>query len=574
MKMSKRKKKYMPEQISAPIALSDVKGSDFDFVARDEKIFDKKFETKAVGYFRDAIGRFCKNKSSVVAFIILVGIILMSTFAPIFSKYDVDSQDLRLKNLPPRMYLLEKIGICDGTRKYKAQPLYKIVHNEANFKNKKFKYEDYISEKYGSREEYDIEKVGNGTQFSTEYITWMSKPYWVEKWEAYNIYARDEDGNILTDEKGANILLDRIMLDNGYYAVDIKYNIYGYLSLSYVDESNPMLTSDLAAEFVKAGGTLTASDFAKFNASDVNSILATSFENKSIEELEQKSRFVLYISLLNTEGEINELLSKYENITSIEGIVKINRALKPTTRTLTVKISPVKNGTMGPSVYHFFGTDALGRDMWCRIWGGTTISLLIGLCVAAATITIGIIWGAISGYYGGMVDMLMERFTEILGGIPYLIIMTLMKLYFGGNLLTVIISLILTSWIGTASSVRSQFYRYKGREYVLASRTMGASDGRLIFKHILPNSLGPIVTSSVLAIPSAIFFEATMSYLGIGIMSGNSIGKLLSEGQEVITTFPYLTIFPALLISVLMICFNMFGDGLRDALNPSLRGAE
>ena len=174
MKMSKRKKKYMPEQISAPIALSDVKGSDFDFVARDEKIFDKKFETKAVGYFRDAIGRFCKNKSSVVAFIILVGIILMSTFAPIFSKYDVDSQDLRLKNLPPRMYLLEKIGICDGTRKYKAQPLYKIVHNEANFKNKKFKYEDYISEKYGSREEYDIENLSRSRHIS---YYWISGEY-------------------------------------------------------------------------------------------------------------------------------------------------------------------------------------------------------------------------------------------------------------------------------------------------------------------------------------------------------------------------------------------------------------
>ena len=573
MKLFKRKNKYSPEQVNPPIAISDVKGSDFDFVARDEKIFDKKFETKAVGYFRDALGRFCKNKSSVVAFIILVGIILMSTFAPMFSKYDVDTQDLRLKNLPPRMYLLENIGICDGTRKYKAQPLYRVVHKEENFKDKKFKYADYISPEYGTREEYDDIKVGNGAQYSTEYITWMSKPYWVEKWEAYNIYARDEDGNILTDETGANILLDRIMLDNGYYAVDIKYNIYKYLSLPYVAESKPVLTGELASEFVKVGATLTVENFQGFDTTKVRKILSDSFNNKSIQELDTKERFVLYISLLDNEEAINKLLTDY-NIKSIDKIVKINRSLKETTRTFTVQISPEKDGTMGPKVYHFFGTDSLGRDMWCRIWGGTTISLLIGLCVAAATIAIGIVWGAISGYYGGLVDMLMERFTEILGGVPYLIIMTLMKLYFGGNLGTVIISLIMTSWIGTASSVRSQFYRYKGREYVLASRTMGARDSRLIFKHILPNSLGPIVTSSVLAIPSAIFFEATMSYLGIGIMSGNSIGKLLSEGQEVITTFPYLTIFPALLISLLMICFNMFGDGLRDALNPSLRGAE
>ena len=180
---------------------------------------------------------------------------------------------------------------------------------------------------------------------------------------------------------------------------------------------------------------------------------------------------------------------------------------------------------------------------------------------------------------GGMVDLVMERFTEILTGIPWIVIMTITKMLLFGhinNIFIVAISLVLTSWTGTASMVRSQMYRYKNREYVLSSRTLGAKDMRLIFKHILPNALGTIVTSCVLVIPSAIFFESSVAYLGLGVDASTvSIGNLLNLGRDLgIVQYPYLTLFPALLISVLMISFNMFGNGLRDALNPSLRGSE
>ena len=173
----------------------------------------------------------------------------------------------------------------------------------------------------------------------------------------------------------------------------------------------------------------------------------------------------------------------------------------------------------------------------------------------------------------------MERFTEVLGGIPWIVIMILVKMLLTGKVpdtVLVAISLILTSWIGTASMVRSQMYRYKNREYVLASRTLGANDARLITKHILPNALGTIVTSSILVIPSAIFFESSVAYLGLGVNSSTiSIGNLLSLGREMgIVDNPYLTLAPAIYVSVLMIAFNMFGNGLRDALNPSLRGSE
>jgi oligopeptide transport system permease protein len=168
----------------------------------------------------------------------------------------------------------------------------------------------------------------------------------------------------------------------------------------------------------------------------------------------------------------------------------------------------------------------------------------------------------------------MERFTEILGGVPWIVIMTLAILHLGNNFSTFLLAITLTGWIGTSSLTRSQFYRYKRREYVLASRTLGASDWRLIFRHILPNSIGPIVTSSVLLIPGIIFSEATISYLGLGLQGLPSLGVALSQAQEYLETSPYLIGWGSVIISILMISFNLFGNGLRDAFNPSLKGVE
>ncbi|MFP4187464.1 MAG: ABC transporter permease, partial [Acholeplasmataceae bacterium] len=202
-------------------------------------------------------------------------------------------------------------------------------------------------------------------------------------------------------------------------------------------------------------------------------------------------------------------------------------------------------------------------------------------------ISIGIVYGAIEGYYGGTVDLLMERFGEIIGRIPFLVWLGLFVIILGPGVLTLIVLLTITGWLGVASTTRTQFYRYKGREYVLASRTMGAKDSRIIFRHILPNGIGTIITASILMIPAVIFSESTISYLGYGIghgqsfkvlglfeLSGVSIGVLLADGRTSLVDRPYLTMFPAVIISILMITFNMFGNALRDAFNPSLRGSE
>jgi oligopeptide transport system permease protein len=226
-------------------------------------------------------------------------------------------------------------------------------------------------------------------------------------------------------------------------------------------------------------------------------------------------------------------------------------------------------------VYYWFGSDYLGRDLFTRLFRGTRISLLIAFLAVITNLVIGIVYGSIAGYYGGKVDMIMMRFVEILDGLPYLVVVMLFMMFLGTGILSLVIALTIMGWIGTAQLIRAQFYRFKGREYVLAARTLGVSDRLLIFRHILPNSLGPIITRTMIAIPGAIFSEAFLAYIGLGLKAPEtSIGVMLADGQRVLLQSPYQTFFPAILISVLMISFNLFSNGLRDALNPTMRGTE
>jgi len=219
-----------------------------------------------------------------------------------------------------------------------------------------------------------------------------------------------------------------------------------------------------------------------------------------------------------------------------------------------------------------FGTDAHGRDMFTYVFSGLRWSLILGIVSSAVCFIFGLCWGAICGYFGGNVDLIMERFTDILSGIPWIVVMTLVIMKLGSNFLSFAIALCLTGWIGTAATTRTQFYRFRGREYVLASRTLGASNARLIAKHILPNAMGTIITSAVLMIPSVIFSEATISFLGLGLKGLSSLGVILSDNQLELELHSHLLIFPSIVIALLMISFNLFGNGLRDAVNPSLKG--
>ena len=239
------------------------------------------------------------------------------------------------------------------------------------------------------------------------------------------------------------------------------------------------------------------------------------------------------------------------------------------------------------SPYFLFGTDVFGKDLFTLIWLGLRTSLLLGFMASLVNITVGIVWGAISAYYGGQVDILMERFTDVWGSFPQITMISIITVLIGPGFTALFIFMVYDGWIGAAKVTRSQFYRYKGREYVLAARTLGASDMRIIFKHILPNALGTIVTRVILSIPSVIFLEVNLSYLQFGIgngqrfsigpveLTGSSIGVILFDGQQQLFSGRYwMIIWPTVIVSILMITFNMFGNALRDALNPQLRGSE
>ena len=236
--------------------------------------------------------------------------------------------------------------------------------------------------------------------------------------------------------------------------------------------------------------------------------------------------------------------------------------------------------TYGQAPSFLFGTNVFGQDLLTCLAAGARLSFLLAICVSAINFLIGGIYGAIEGYYGGAADLVMERISDVLYDVPFIVVATLFQLHLAqkvGVLGSLLFAFVLTGWVGMAARVRMQFYRFKGHEYVLAARTLGANDRRLIFKHIYPNSLGTIITGSVLAIPGVIFTESTLSYLRIinlETSSLTSIGTLLAGGEGYLSTYPHIIFFPALFISILEISFNLFGNGLRDALNPSLRGAE
>ena len=375
-----------------PQELIDLPESDFQMI-QSEEIHDEKFQTKPIGFFRDAMIRLSKSAVAVTSFTIIVIIILSSLIVPNITGYGYRQQNIAAKDLPPRIPLLEDIGIADGTR---------VLKNR--------------------------------------------------KKEALSDTSRYPEGSVLE--------IVREFEAKGVAMVDVKVDAYVYAGVS-ADE------------------------------------------------------------------------------------------------------------------YHWFGTDYLGRDLCTRLFKGARVSLLIAFVSVVTNVIIGVIYGAISGYYGGKVDIVMTHFAEVLDGLPYVVVTILFMLLLGAGITSLILAMCVTGWIGTSRLIRAQFFRFKEREYVLAARTLGVGDIALIFRHILPNCVGPLITRAMIAIPGAIFSESFLAYIGLGIAPPEpSIGILLSDGQNVLLQYPYQTFFPAVLISVLMIAFNMFANGLRDALDPTKRGEE
>ncbi len=223
-------------------------------------------------------------------------------------------------------------------------------------------------------------------------------------------------------------------------------------------------------------------------------------------------------------------------------------------------------------VYYWFGSDNFGRDIWTRTWSGARVSLVIAVAAAIIDMVIGMSYGLISGYFGGKVDMIMQRILEVANGIPRLVIVTLLLLVLQPGMLTIIFALMLTEWVGMSRIARAEMLKLKEQEFVLASRTLGAGSFFIIFREVLPNIIGPLITQVMFSIPTAIFTEAFLSFVGLGIpVPQCSLGSLISDGFNSFTTHPYQIVPPIVVMALLMLSFNLVADGLREALDPKLK---
>ncbi len=226
-------------------------------------------------------------------------------------------------------------------------------------------------------------------------------------------------------------------------------------------------------------------------------------------------------------------------------------------------------GASTPTAAHWFGTDLLGRDLFARVLYGGRISLLVGLVGTFVSLAIGVTYGAISGYSGGTRDEAMMRFVDILYSMPYLFLVILLLVFFSKSILMLFVALGMVQWLTMARIVRGQVLSLKQQAFVEAARALGASSGRIVFRHIVPNTLGPVIVYATLTVPAVMLQEAFLSFLGLGVQPPDaSWGSLVSEGASLIAFFPWLTVFPGLALSAALFCFNFLGDGLRDALDP------
>lgn len=498
----------------------------FAFAQLNAELKDKKLETKARGYMADALLRFKKNKSSVVAAYIILLLVLFAIVSPLLSPYPIKHMDKIYTNHPPflRSVAEMKIGILDGGITRDSQ-------NDASM--------DYWR---GIAQETGMDPVIEIVSDTVKSVKQRGKIV-----ESHTYVLRNnnyyETGNMYWNLSYEDF--DKIQAWQNETGIQVIYPWVEPKDIAGIT-NNPNIWYQVKNSKGEA------------KKDDEGNFIPAYSTNKEIEGRPYNSLRIegddgSYIYSIRKSGSVQVRLNYYNYYTYV------NNGLEPT---------------------YLMGTNAKGQDMFCAIGMGARFSLVFAVFVSAINLTIGAIYGAIQGYYGGMTDLVMDRIADILSGIPFVVATTLFKLHLAEKVGTVpsfLFAFVLTGWIGMSALTRKQFYRFKGQEYVLAARTLGASDWRLMFRHIFPNSLGTIVTSCALVIPGVISSETQMTYLGIVNLSemvGTSIGELMSQGQTAMTSSPHAMLFPALFFSLLMISFNLFGNGLRDAFNPTTRGED
>ncbi len=664
---------------------------DFKLVQIDKSIHDTKFKNKPTTFFKDALKRFCKNKSSVTGAIILGVLLVLSFVLPVAISYDVDTQHPAEQFLPPKLFSAGT-GFWDGTVEYKnkiADPSTKdengyMYPGESKVQGYTISFDKgsivsiskpkegttNVASPYGNGGSIIISssKLSNSSQdyidshavkyFSPNLsldlntnsysISYMLGDDVIEGYELgrYSItFEYLKDGETSDDIIYSNsIVLKDFDEEDSSKIINLNEVIKAFEeseSKKIGEDGKPLTTNNGVYKNAYISINLEASDkistyipiksfyYEVNNATDANISITDACKKLYIDSSDKLSYWNIY-SFGNGSRELVGATCYYVDFvydaynavyglkemtidqSTIQSYIDSNRLPSDFIskrnsyinknlyelgydETPIVYVSSIKQSSdeSGSIYYKFqcviynykymgydsmpsflFGTNQVGQDLLKTVFIGLRTSLLLGLISSAICFIFGLVWGSIAGYFGGLPDLLMERFTDILSGIPWIVMMTLMILKFGQSFWIFCLALCLTGWIGTSAVTRTQFYRFRGREYVLASRTLGASNARLIFRHILPNAMGTIITSSVLMIPSVIFSEATISYLGLGLKGMQSLGVILSDNQKFLQSYPHLLVVPAIIIGLLMISFNLFGNGLRDAFNPSLKGSD
>lgn len=514
----------------------------FHFVNEGERLKDAKFEDKPIGYFKDAWIRFRKSKASVVASIIIILIILFAFLAPLcVTTHDATFMAASYAKKPGRIVgPLYDLGILDGSvsRDFSDKGLIRSVamgiaaedwdgHGVTYAEGMESDYQPIrkIGDSYTS--------IGAGNKENTIYPARIDT--YLETGFAYMTVEQSEYAKILEFEAETGIHVLYPLIEENEWNLDPLDANYWYKS--------------------KKGAPVYLND-------------------------KGKAKTIALDEFGMPDHELEDNYIRDEN----GNVVYFQHSGGGTFETAQYKIRVLYYNyyqyKYGFEPNYLMGTDSQGYDLALRMAGGIKLSLLLAVSISAINFVIGALYGAVEGYYGGVIDLVLERIADVLYDTPFIVVATLFQIHLAkkvGPIPSLIFAYVLTGWIGTAHRVRTQFYRFKNQEYVMAARTLGARDRRIIWKHIFPNSLGTIITSSALTIPGVIMTESMLSYLGIVKLGGSgqtSLGTLLSDASSIWTNYPHLMLYPALVISLLMICFNLFGNGLRDAFNPALRGVE
>lgn len=553
---------------SAAMDVKSIPSDLFHKKENNENLHDQAFETKPISYLRGAFMRFAKNKASIIAAIVIGLLILYAIIVPLVSpmayvdpvEYPNGFKDPNFAYVLPYNPVNKALGFgwWDGTEVKTGQGNIDLEMYELDDSN-----HSPIAEKIATVQDEIAGKIQTHYTLRIDSYSIGCKEINISMDEYDRLVAYEKEQGIYHTEKGIMKPLRDYESYLQRYAAELREEI------RVAEEEGRQAP-------VNENGVVAILDY-----------LETYYNQHQRVWYELTARNYSQNNFAIRHDASNKVIPIYE-MNGDEPVYAKENLGKMTVRVDYYDYFTFHNGF---EPRFFFGTNSAGEDLFYRLAVGTRFSLLLGVGISIINFVIGLIWGAVSGYYGGTTDLIMERITDIISCVPTIVILNIASVQFTNNadlktsigqggiiILAFLLAFVYSGWVGVAGTTRMQFYRFKGQEYVLASRTLGAKDTRLIFRHILPNAAGTLVTSSVLMIPGVIFGESTLSYLGVVNFTTSglvSIGSLLNEGSRAtLNTYPHMLFFPCLVISMLMICFNLFGNGLRDAFNTTLRGSE